>query len=45
MRRIKHKLAAISIHAPRKGERRKKPAVGYGFIAISIHAPRKGERL
>ena len=35
----------ISIHAPRKGERRKFYVRGFNRFSISIHAPRKGERL
>ena len=35
----------ISIHAPRKGERRLPLNIGICLGGISIHAPRKGERL
>ena len=34
----------ISIHAPRKGERRYNFVKQFGLRLISIHAPRKGER-
>ena len=37
-------MVSISIHAPRKGERRVFACVYGDVLRISIHAPRKGER-
>ena len=39
------KPITISIHAPRKGERRYELSLPCIAAEISIHAPRKGERL